>query len=669
MRVADTFVQGADDTPTEHRVELPPDTDRVIAVAVSSLWFPEVYRDRHDRNAIFWIFAADIIYRAIQSGDTVEMIESEMGGRWELAEAAAHRVRPDMIQRGGTIPKPLPALRQVLQEAQEHGQAQRFALAAATYREAWEKAWESDDIGGVTRAGVGLFAALSYLGFIEAGERILIQLLRRVPLDARFTSWVAREVAARHLNHGEAREARRWLSQTSVEEYPRDAAHYHQRYVRLLLAEDRIDEALAYMRENQGTLQELRDGRQRALKVERFLAERRVFATNDDPTHIQEEYSELRSIFANIPPAHRGARWLRTMATAGPLMGHSGVDMRVLEGARNQLQYHDGHLLGAWEQRDLILTAEQLLDPSMQRKLLRMVFLNTQIALGETPLLAIARGEKSLLWLFPGASLLETRPFLDAVRLKLLIQDASRELGRDHCGDACAQLGAFLFPKPLTGEILVASDGLLTEAPLYAAHHAAYRGAPLPAFREVIGPRRTLAAAFKPGPIASLADPHGDLPGAAAEVSPEIAQIYLRGTEVTRQALSTIRGGLLVLGAHTRSNADGRYLDLADGRVYPEQLAASDLGGAVVYLSGCTTAAQSTLHGIELSFASALLQAHASAVVTYRWSVRDRVAKQAAEVLLASWPHPNPAEWVRDGVESLIDAGVPEHVWGALHLY
>ncbi|MEL6349209.1 MAG: CHAT domain-containing protein [Myxococcota bacterium] len=669
MRVAGTFVQGADEPPVEHQVKLPPDTDRVIAVAVSSLWFPEVYRDRHDRDAIFWILAADTIYHAIQAGDTVEMIEARMEGRWELAEAAAHRVRPDMIRRGEKIPKPFPELRQPLKEAQKHGRAQQFAQAATVYREAWNKAQKREDIGGSVRAGMGLFIALNYLGFLEAAERVLIQLLRSVPLDARWASWVAREMADHYLNYGNTEDARRWLSQTSAVDYPPDAPQYHQRYARLLLAEDRLDEALNYIEAHLEALQGLRSGQQRLLQAERFLTERRVFTADDDPWRIQDDYTELRRLFEQVSPAHRGARWLLTMATAGPLMGHSGLHVRLLEGAHNQLRPHDGNLLGAWEQRDLILTAERLGEPEAGRKLLRLAFLHTAVACGDRPLLAVARGAERLLWLSPQALWLEERPLDGVTLIQQLIQAASQELRRDQCGEACARLGALLFPEPLSGEVLVASDGLLTEAPLYAAHYAAHRGVPLPAFREIIGPRRSLDVTPKPGPITSLADPHGDLPGAAAEVSPCMAQTHLRGAGATRQALSAVHGGLLVLGVHTRSSTDGRYLDLADGPVYPEQLAAMDLGGAVVYLSGCTTAAQATLRGVELSFASALLQANASAVATYRWSVRDEVAKQAAEVLLSTWPHPNPAVWVRDGIQSLIKAGIPEHVWGALNLY
>ncbi|MEL6345378.1 MAG: CHAT domain-containing protein [Myxococcota bacterium] len=663
------FVQGEDEDITEHAIALPDDVERVIGVATSSLTLPAAYRGLSDSHARFWLMVGAALRDAIREGWTVQQIEDELSGNWEVSEASAHRVRPDHIRRGGEVPSPSDELRRMLKKAASYGRRSEFAAAAAAYREIWTFGYERSDTSAMVSGGVGLFMSLRYLGFFDSADRVLLQLLNDVALDAKWASRISRELCSMHLDYDRPVEARRWLEQTSAEEHPPDAADYHQRMARLLFGEDRRDEAIAYIDSHADFIQSLRQGRRRLLATERILCEWRVFVSATSGDALKADYLDLRAMYAQTRVEHRGTRWIRTIAKAGRLLGHSAREMRLVEEATAQLSLKDDRLLDHWQQHDLIRAVEEIDDQIYQVDFWRRLWLHSKVATSDRPLLAAARGVHNVMWSSPMETFLKMDSLPEADHVEELIVSGGRELRQDRCDRSCRELGEFLFPEPITGDVLVASDGLLTEAPLYAAHWAAHPGEPLPAFREVLGPRRVYEAQEPAPTIASLADPHGDLPGAHAEVDRERADVWLRGAEVTRQALAESKAGLLILGVHTRGGSDGRFLDLADGPVYAEQLALMDFEGAVVYLSGCSTASQQTLRGVELSFASAILQAGARGVVGYRWSVRDEDARRATEVLLESWPSPNPATWVRDAVQTLIDEGAPEHVWGALHLY
>ncbi|MEL6349129.1 MAG: hypothetical protein AAFV53_38850 [Myxococcota bacterium] len=675
MRCAGTLVQGEDEPLSEHRVRLPAKTERAVAVAVASLTPPDEAPEQHS-DLLFWALVGDELWGRVQRGDTLYEIEASQ--LWEMAEAVALRVSPDLLQRtDDAIPSPGEKFGARLKKASKLGMAQRFAEAASIYREVWQQAvheaeqGHEADQGAIVRSAIGAFTALQLLGFMEAAHRILVQLLTRVPLDARWTSWVIREMVSTHLDAEDAVGARRWLSQTSPDDYPSRAGNYYAQQATILFMEGRIEEADALIRDHVERLSEIRSGQKRVLYTDRFLARAREYAAGGGHVlDLIEEYDALEARYKGVHPVKRGARWVRAQVEAAAVMGHSGVGRGVVAEARLQMEHLGRSQLDRWQQRDLLIAAEQLSDLEARRDLIRLAYLHPSIAqdVDGYPLLAIAMGAGSLLWMSPGKEAQERAPAV-ATQIRAYILEALRELRRDICAQAVRRLGQLIFPEPLEGCVLVASDDLLTEAPLWAAHHAAHPDHPLPAFREVLGPRLDYSTTVRRGEIASLADPFDDLPGARAEVSPDQASVYLRGDDVTREALAAVEAGLVVLGTHAQLGRDGRYLEMADGPLFPDQLTAFDMGGAVVYLSGCATAVQSTIDGPELSFAHSLLQANAGGVVAFGLSVNDAAARQATEIMIDSWPRPNPAVWIRDAVQQMVQNKVPLHVVGGLRFY
>ncbi|MEL6342065.1 MAG: CHAT domain-containing protein [Myxococcota bacterium] len=671
LQYIDHVSQAEDDHITIHRVQVPADTERVIAAAFASLQPPERFRalPEDERVALFWIFVFGDLWEALKAGQTLEQIERDAEHVIELGEASTGRARPELLKRGGVIPKPSPASIELLQQASEHGKNQRFAEAASTYRQALATAESNADVGGVVQASVGLYQALNYLGFLEAAERVLVQLLTGYALDARWASWITREIANARLNNGDIVEARRWLERSSSDEYPKRAAAYHLHYARLLVAEGNVSEARSYIATHEPALQTLRRGPQRVLRLEELIMRKRVqMQVPSRDLRVNSDYLDLREEYRQVPLGNRGAKWLLCQSFIAPDLGDSGFQHLILEQASTLTSRRDGRLFSRWQQRDLVLTTEQLDNPAVQRDMMRAIYLHSNANERHTPLLAAARGEKWLLWLHPNGRF-EQRPYTEVEHLRRLTYRAQRELRRDVCEESVAALGRYLFPEPLSGPVWVASDGLLTDIPWWAAHHAAYPDETLPLFREILGPRMDPSPVPASTEVASLADPGGDLPGAADEVSPDQARVYLRGAQVTRRALSEAGSGLLVLGVHTQRGPGGRYLEMADGPLYPEQLASMDLQGAVVYLSGCTTAPQTTLNGVEYSFANALLQAGAGRVLAYSWSVHDEAARQAAKIFLQYWPVSNLDLWFSMAIAELIEQGVPPHVWGGIHVY
>ncbi|MEL6349531.1 MAG: hypothetical protein AAFV53_40890 [Myxococcota bacterium] len=668
----DTLIQGEDDPLIEHRVELPATTERAIAVAVAPIATPEHLKDLPRSDLIFWAAVFDLLIYRLAEGATIEQIESDQ--HWQLAEASTMRISPDMLQRSSDkIPPPGQAFGAQLLEAGTLAKSHHISEAAALYRQVWQEAHHEEDRGAMVRAAVGAFITLRLLGFVEAAHRILVRLLYAVPLDERWTSWVIREMAAFHLDAGDARGAFRWLTVTSPDDHPPSAGHYYAHTARALLLDGDLKEAEQIIEQHAGVLEQISDGKKRMLFTDRFIAQARSMDGRGygAPDTLIHEYETLKTRYRGVSPIKRGARWVRARVEAGVTFGDSAVGVRAVAEAREQLMQLGRRQLDRWQQRELLDATEQLSDLYAQRDLIRLAYLHPTIAddVEGYPLLAIAQSAGALLWLSPGRELEMRAPEMVS-QVRACVVDAIRELRRDESVEAVRRLGQMIFPEPLEGRVLVASDGLLTEAPLWVAHHAAHPDHPLPVFREVLGPRLDFGATVRRGGIASLADPFGDLPGARAEVSPSQASVYLRDDDVTREALAGVEAGLVVLGVHTQPGRDGRYLEMADGPLYPDQLIGMDMGGAVMYLSGCETAVLTTVHGPELSFAHSLLRAGAGAVVAHGYSVNDSAARQATEILLDQpLLDRDPAEWMRDGLEAVLEHRVPLHVPGAIHLY
>lgn len=123
-----------------------------------------------------------------------------------------------------------------------------------------------------------------------------------------------------------------------------------------------------------------------------------------------------------------------------------------------------------------------------------------------------------------------------------------------------------------------------------------------------------------------LGDPRGDLPASLAETTRLAARFGAGahvGAEATRAALATARGAdLLHVSAHTRLDAGGAALLLADGAVTPADLARLAPGPRRVVLASCGAAAGTDDTG-DGSLAHAFLDAGAEHVVATKWTIAD----------------------------------------------
>jgi tetratricopeptide (TPR) repeat protein len=168
---------------------------------------------------------------------------------------------------------------------------------------------------------------------------------------------------------------------------------------------------------------------------------------------------------------------------------------------------------------------------------------------------------------------------------------------------------------------------------------------PLPALRDddgglvisrrplvrVLALRATGAASRGSGPAVVIADPTGDLRGAADEGA-AAASALGPGTRVlgSRSALAATRSRLwevrepevLCIAGHVTARGRARALALADAEVEPAEMVEHQLAPRLAVLSGCGSAAATDEEGWG-SIAAALLESGTSAVIATDRSVDD----------------------------------------------
>lgn len=198
---------------------------------------------------------------------------------------------------------------------------------------------------------------------------------------------------------------------------------------------------------------------------------------------------------------------------------------------------------------------------------------------------------------------------------------------------AARALGRMLVPPGAASSTLhVLAIGALGKVPLAALRDD--RGSLIIARRplvRVLALRATRPEAGSAGPPVVIADPRGDLPGAAVEGA-VVAQalgpaVRLSGTgtpySATRDRLWAARdAGLLHVAGHVRELGRWRTLHLADGDVDPAEMVQRGLAPRIAVLAGCGSAAALDEEGWG-SIAAALLESGTAVVIATDRSVGD----------------------------------------------
>lgn len=134
-----------------------------------------------------------------------------------------------------------------------------------------------------------------------------------------------------------------------------------------------------------------------------------------------------------------------------------------------------------------------------------------------------------------------------------------------------------------------------------------------------------------PGPALVLADPRGDLPGAAAEgreVATRLGAPVLSGPRAVSGSLKRASGArTLHLALHTGPGPRGAWLQLADRQVSASEIVAGRIRPRLVVLASCSSGVRP---GRQMwgSLGAAFLAAGSRAVLASLWSVEDRPARE-----------------------------------------
>lgn len=235
-------------------------------------------------------------------------------------------------------------------------------------------------------------------------------------------------------------------------------------------------------------------------------------------------------------------------------------------------------------------------------------------------------------------------------------------------GDTAAarELAPLIVPAEASGAPLhVLAIGPLGKAPLAALRDP--DGAPVVARRPLV---RVLAlGASAPeaggaGPPAVLADPTGDLEGAAEEGAIAAAALgpaaQVSGSRArvpaTRARLLAARDAeVLHVAAHIVSRGHRRALRLADGDVEPAEMVRAGVAPRLAMLAGCGSAAATDQEGWG-SIAAALLEAGTAAVLATDRSVEDAISLAVMRELYAQPDWRSEPERALARVQQALDA-------------
>ncbi len=571
------------------------------------------------------------------------------------------RLRPD------PMPDAHPEVTDLLLEASEAGRADDAAKAGSLYRRALALAYTFDDETGVVKATVGLALALMGRGYRADAERSLRMLAECHRLEPSWASWVCRVLASCAFNTMDLHGAERWVEEAERAERPPDVwtainrawmESASERHEQLLATLDGID------------MQALPEDTRYVLRCHRCVA----LAGLGRGSQAQAELEILH--LAQDAPLEAALFDALTRHAVAEADGRALDWSMTVQALRPRIAAKDGDVLATWDAPPLLMLAERAwragcVEPA--RELLRMRFVDSRSAADpDLPLLALAATHDALLLHSPGAGGGIHRLTLSREEFARLVARARDELHAERRPDTCRVLGAMLFQGESLppGELRVASDGLLTDAPMLAIAQIAIDSRDdLPLLRDVAGlrgPARRIPSSPQPA-IVSLADAQGDLPWASREVGRDEATTWLRGMDVRRRCLRLERPvGLLHLGLHARRERGIPQLLFADGPMCPLEVARLRLpGDPVVLLAGCATAVACSNGGTGRSLADAFLRAGATGVVATRWRVEDREIHPFVRGLVEAWPFHDLAGAVRHVCLQLKRRGVPARVWAA----
>lgn len=580
-----------------------------------------------------------------------------------LPEIQPHRILTQKTPLG----EPTAEITLQLREAAKAGRSENISEASRLYRSALERSSQIGDSAGRVKASCGLALGLQAQGFHHDSELIIRFLLDRCAFDTWWGAWICRYMARTALGYGDSLRAQAWMKRCRDIEGPDST----------LLAHLELELA--------------------AYSSSATLAAAIVDAANDSTSPVQhaaemdrvrllcllnrtQEAKKLFDRLADAIPCNLEWALRKTLARVAldQAQGTASSWEELLAKLHPFLQKLDGKSLSIWDSLLLIQLVERALDSgelTIAIRLFRLRFLDTVSAADpEIRLLGLT-------WTNNGILVLDPEPGLRRLRLRrtdmLRLATAAREqvmTSRD--SDASTVLSSILFPNGALpkGEILVASDGVLSNAPIFSiAYNLDGMNREPPVLREITS-HRSLSSPVIPTrskAVVSLADSLGNLPYASMELRKEEASLWLRGQDLSLEALRAIPPvGLLHLAVHTRRDHGIPELVLADGPVSAAEILEIKLKGhPIILLASCKSGESSSHMGIERSFAQAFLQAGASAVIATRWPVVDSEMYRFVRAVVEAWPFQDPSTVVAHICRQLRERGEPARLWAAPVVY
>jgi len=233
-------------------------------------------------------------------------------------------------------------------------------------------------------------------------------------------------------------------------------------------------------------------------------------------------------------------------------------------------------------------------------------------------------------------------------------------------------LGDLLLPRdlrlPAGSTLHVVPDGALVRLPFAALRRAGRRLVEDHAIVYVPGVSALAAAGggVSAGPPVVLADPRGDLPGAAAE-GREVARLLgiapRLGPAATARSLESAAGArVLHLASHAGQGPGGPWLELADRNVTPAAILASRVRPRLVVLASCASASPAG-RGLWGSPGAAFLAAGSESVLASLGSVEDRAARDFVLRFYREGGAADPAGGLARAQRAYLAAGRPPSAW------
>lgn len=243
-----------------------------------------------------------------------------------------------------------------------------------------------------------------------------------------------------------------------------------------------------------------------------------------------------------------------------------------------------------------------------------------------------------------------------------------------------AELGDVLLPGGSLpepgGTVYVVADGELARVPFAALRREdryLVQDHPL-----VHVPSLTALAAIEArpvsvyGPAVVIADPRGDLPGAASEAA-AVGRSTHAVVRTSRHATAAelrraARAGLLHVAAHSGLGSRGPWLGLADRQVGAGEIVSRRIAPRLVVLASCASAARERRE-MWGSLAAAFLAAGGRSVLASLGSVEDRAARQFVLRFYAEGGADDPAGGLARAQRAAIAAGEPPTSWASFALF